>query len=426
VAHATVTAPNLLKTRTTLGLVYSEGCEVTRVLIGGPAFRSGQISEGDTLVSIEGRALTGLDQQAALALIVGNDEPGSQCVIEVKEKTSGIVKRVVLERIANDLLAHKRQMFDAVERLKDRLRSLKDTKGIQLMDSIWSLWTKTMLEEHQHESTCLDNIAAMRRETTEFVQQLRALFVRLDKPSVRIPQTPTAAADEAEGAGGAGGAGRGSSSGGSGKGMIEEKPGGVSRMGHHMKPRYRDSTGRPALLVACAHGQEPADAGKDTVLEEAAVGVAAGGGDIGEGQGGQGGQGGGFIDGGDKRSLDQTGATLVEEPSCGEASGSESSPPSLSSETGSESARSSRSRLSDSHGECSPQTARDKARVPFWGVGCMRVCRWVCDDRDSSSPLSLFHLPSEVATERQNLTQTDCECVVCARVLMCLSVCSAF
>ena len=400
-AHATVTAPNLLKTRTTLGLVYSEGCEVTRVLIGGPAFRSGQISEGDTLVSIEGRALTGLDQRAALALIVGNDEPGSKCVIEVKEKISGIVKRVVLERIANDLLAHKRQMFDAVELLKDRLRSLKDTKGIQLMDSIWSLWTKTMLEEHQHESTCLENIAAMRRETTEFVQQLRALFVRLDKPSFRIPQTPTAAADGAEGAGEARGAGRGSSSGGSGKGMIEEKPGGVSSMGHHklLQPRHRDSTGRPALLIACAHGQEPADAGKDTVLEEAAVGVAAGGGDRGEGQGGQGGQG-GFIHGGDKRSLDQSGATLAEEQSRGEASGSESSPPSLSSETGSESARSSRSRLSDSHGECSPQTARDKARVPFWGVGCMRVCRWVCDDR-------IHHPRCHCFTCRQTLPQKD-------------------
>ena len=60
-----------------------------------------------------------------------------------------------------------------------------------------------MLEEHEHESTCLDNIAAMRRETNEFVHQLLALFVSLDKPSFRIPQTPTAgaAADGAEGAG---------------------------------------------------------------------------------------------------------------------------------------------------------------------------------------------------------------------------------
>jgi len=39
--------------------------------------------------------------------------------------------------MANDLLAHKRQMFDQVQRLKDRLRSLADPKGLQLIDSIW-------------------------------------------------------------------------------------------------------------------------------------------------------------------------------------------------------------------------------------------------------------------------------------------------
>ena len=297
-----------------------------------------------------------------------------------------------------------------------------------------------MLEEHEHESTCLDNIAAMRRETNEFVHQLLALFVSLDKPSFRIPQTPTAgaAADGAEGAGGAKGAGRGSCSDGSGKEMIEEKPGGVSRIGHHMQllqPRHQDSNGDssperaprvrptppprvPRLSLSMIVGStDRTDAGKDTVLEDASVGVAAGGGDRGEGQGGQGG---GLIHGGDKTSLDQAGAMLTEGPTRGEVSGSVSSPPSVSSETGSESAQSSRRRLSDSHAERSPQTAREKARVPFGGVGCVRVWVWVCDererdDRDSSYPLSLFLLPSDVATEGQNLTQTDCECG-CVRV----------
>ena len=84
VAHGVVCLPSLLPTSTTLGLVYDQSCRVSRVLVGGPAFLSGKIHEGDILVAINGIALIGLEQGVHLALLKGEDDiPGSECRVEV-------------------------------------------------------------------------------------------------------------------------------------------------------------------------------------------------------------------------------------------------------------------------------------------------------------------------------------------------------
>jgi len=84
VAHGVVCLPSLLPTSTTLGLVYDQSCRVSCVLVGGPAFLSGKIHEGDILVAINGIALIGLEQGVVLALLKGEDDiPGSKCRVEV-------------------------------------------------------------------------------------------------------------------------------------------------------------------------------------------------------------------------------------------------------------------------------------------------------------------------------------------------------
>ena len=49
--------------------------QVTRVLIGGPAFNSEQIEEGDLIVAIDGEVLEGHEKDAA-GLLRGNDSVG--------------------------------------------------------------------------------------------------------------------------------------------------------------------------------------------------------------------------------------------------------------------------------------------------------------------------------------------------------------
>jgi len=38
----------------------------------------------------------------------------------------------VLERMANDVIAHKREMFDAIDRVMDRFKATKDDDGARL------------------------------------------------------------------------------------------------------------------------------------------------------------------------------------------------------------------------------------------------------------------------------------------------------
>ena len=90
VPHLPVVAPDVvLPTATTLGLGYDNSCVVSRVLAGGPAFLSGKIVEGDTLLAINGVSLTGiygsmLDEDAIVKLLVGDDIPGSECQVCVR------------------------------------------------------------------------------------------------------------------------------------------------------------------------------------------------------------------------------------------------------------------------------------------------------------------------------------------------------
>ena len=98
-----VLAPKLLSTVTTLGLAYDNECVVTRVLIGGPAFLSRTIVEGDTLVAVNGVLLRGihgaLDEGAIIKLLIGDDVPGTECQVEYKSSASGRNASVVLRRM---------------------------------------------------------------------------------------------------------------------------------------------------------------------------------------------------------------------------------------------------------------------------------------------------------------------------------------
>ena len=54
--HACVTTSSSSESATTLGINYDEKCaQVVGLLVGGPAFNSGMVNMGDTIVGIDGK-----------------------------------------------------------------------------------------------------------------------------------------------------------------------------------------------------------------------------------------------------------------------------------------------------------------------------------------------------------------------------------
>jgi hypothetical protein len=173
-ARKAVRPAELLPTKTTMGLALDpESLKVTRVLIGGPAYLSGKIAEGDVLISIDGLRL-GNQREDVTKLITGSDEPGSKCVVEVKGAKTSRTESITLQRMANDIFAHKRQMFDVLSRLQARVQKDKDaSKSVGLA---LDLWSETLQDEHEHNAQCAAAVAHLKKECSNHLHELRVLL----------------------------------------------------------------------------------------------------------------------------------------------------------------------------------------------------------------------------------------------------------
>ena len=163
-----------LLTKTTMGLALDpESFRVTRVLIGGPAYMSGKIAEGDVLISIDGLRL-GDQREDVTKLITGSDEPGSKCVVEVKGAKTSRTESITLQRMANDIFAHKRQMFDVLSRLQARMQ--KDKEASKAVGLALDLWSETLQDEHEYNAQCAAAVAHLKSECSKRLHELRALL----------------------------------------------------------------------------------------------------------------------------------------------------------------------------------------------------------------------------------------------------------
>ena len=183
-----VTSSETLPAATTLGMAYDDSCVVSRVLIGGPAFLSGKIAEGDTLLAINGVSLTGiygsLDEDAIVKLLVGDDIPGSECQVCFEKAVTGFNETVCLKRMPNDLLAHKRQMMSALESLRLRLKvKYNDSHSIKSLDIIMDLWRATIVSQHEHDQACRSLAAEIQQQTSGLLARLRSHLAETAKGS---------------------------------------------------------------------------------------------------------------------------------------------------------------------------------------------------------------------------------------------------
>lgn len=165
--------PSSSTTTTTIGMHLEGKGIVSRVIIGGPAINSGKIVEGDTLVAIDGEAVTGNN---AAELLKGNNTIGSVCTVLLRKSASpNAPLTLTLQRMDGNLLTHKRRMWDLLRSLMDRFKKSKDAEGSRIVEGILDLWSKTMMEMHIHEKTCKGRIESMQEECNKLLDELFAL-----------------------------------------------------------------------------------------------------------------------------------------------------------------------------------------------------------------------------------------------------------
>ena len=108
-------------------LIVTEQVATLHTTLPGPAFLSHKISEGDALLGVNDVPLAAshgkIDDAQIVQLLLGDDTPGSQCRVEFRSAATGIEETVVLTRMCNDLLAHKRQFFGVQEKLHNHLQA---------------------------------------------------------------------------------------------------------------------------------------------------------------------------------------------------------------------------------------------------------------------------------------------------------------
>jgi hypothetical protein len=165
-------------TRTSVGISYEEKTGVvTQVLVGGPAFNSRKVAKGDTIVGIDGHSVDG---KSIFDRLIGSDKPGSVVVLSLK-KASGTVENVRLQRKLSSLLGDKRQLFEKFTKIADRAKNhSKDDNMIGYVDEAIELWTSMMIEEHDHDARCEQNVERMQKTCQKWLEELLGMLEKGD------------------------------------------------------------------------------------------------------------------------------------------------------------------------------------------------------------------------------------------------------
>jgi chromosome segregation ATPase len=119
---------------TTVGISYEEKNQmITQTLVGGPAFNSRKLHKGDVIIAIDG------------------------------------------EPVADDgLIDDKRKLFDIFTKAADRAK--RDEVMEKYIDEALELWTQTMIEEHDHEMKCKENVQRMQKSCNKWLEELLAIL----------------------------------------------------------------------------------------------------------------------------------------------------------------------------------------------------------------------------------------------------------
>lgn len=157
--------------RSTLGISFV-GMAVEDTLVGGPAFLSCSVEEGDVLISIDDVTAT-LENKHDLLL--GDDVPGTQ--VKLRFQTSGQsreqYKNVLLTRVSTGEVADRRRMLELFAALRDRAGNLSDHGLSHNLAQCQALFHQMQEVERLHYAEIRKNADAHTGHMNILVEQLR-------------------------------------------------------------------------------------------------------------------------------------------------------------------------------------------------------------------------------------------------------------
>ena len=90
------------------------GMAIDNMVVGGPAYNSGKLEKGDQIIEVDHELVCLEDLQCK---IIGADEPGSTVTITIRKANNSVLP-VILQRVATEVIAHRRRMFEMFTILK--------------------------------------------------------------------------------------------------------------------------------------------------------------------------------------------------------------------------------------------------------------------------------------------------------------------
>jgi chromosome segregation ATPase len=94
---------------------------------------------------------------------MGDDEQGEE-------------ESVKLQRMLSSLIADKRKMFDLLTKILDRGKKDKDAALVQYVEQATGLWTDMMMEEHDHDQKCIENVHLMQEDCNTMLRELLSIL----------------------------------------------------------------------------------------------------------------------------------------------------------------------------------------------------------------------------------------------------------
>jgi len=176
IATGEINDPRMSSTnRSTIGVMLS-GCKVESCLIGAPAWNSEQMSTGDVIEEVDDQAVDDTTVQMALK---GSDEPGSMVKLRIRRKKNAESVLVMLQRMASVVVADKRRLFELFTGIKDTALRRGDTTTSTAVTEAIQVWTRMMLQDHEHHSAVVRNVQSLQAAAVAQIQELNRTLQKL-------------------------------------------------------------------------------------------------------------------------------------------------------------------------------------------------------------------------------------------------------
>jgi hypothetical protein len=185
-------------TRSTVGLMLSHTA-IEHLVVGGPAYNTGMLGKGDEIIRIDGKDVHMLlqlpphkhglatHQQPGFfsprqgyeqlgAALTGSDVPGTPLKLTVKKFRTGEIREVILTRMATEMIADRRRLFELFTCLKDRAIQDNDTVARHCVDQVIDLWTKMVQAEALRHDQANENLREKQNTLRSGLQAIKAKF----------------------------------------------------------------------------------------------------------------------------------------------------------------------------------------------------------------------------------------------------------